>query len=109
LHNHYNATIDTGDGRDTITGAAWSDYHDCGIYNGGTIETGNDEDYIYAYGKLINYGIVSLGAGDDTLGAIDNNNEAIHNQGSINTGDGKDSLIADAGAYQVSVVMGTYF
>jgi hypothetical protein len=99
LHNYYNATIDTGSGRDKIIGIVWTEYHGCGIYNGGSIETGNDDDYICSYGKFENYGIVSLGDGDDRLEARTNNNEAINNNGSIYTGKGKDSLIADGGAY----------
>jgi len=99
LHNYYNATIDTGNGRDVITGQAWNPYYGYGIYNGGSIETGNDEDSIYSYGVFENYGMVSLGDGDDKLEAIASNNPAINNQGFINTGNGKDSIIADGGVY----------
>jgi hypothetical protein len=99
LHNYYNATINTGNGKDMIIGIVWTEYYGCSIYNGGSIETGDDDDYISSYGKFENYGIVSLGDGDDRLEASTNNYEAINNNGSIYTGKGKDSLIADGGAY----------
>jgi hypothetical protein len=139
LFNSYSGTIDTGNGRDTITGSTWDDYYGRGIYNEGSIETGNDEDYIstygnfgynfgyygITYGKFENYGMVSLGDGNDVLEAMVNvadqsailnlgtieagngddlifSNTTIYNEGLINTGNGRDSLIAHGGFYLVN-------
>jgi hypothetical protein len=117
LFNNYNSTIDTGDGRDTITGAAWPYYGGPSIYNLGSIETGNDADYIstYAnfglyynnstyYGRLDNYGTVSLGDGNDVLDAMVDvtyqpYEKALQNLGTIEAGNGDDIIFSNTGIY----------
>jgi hypothetical protein len=121
LFNNYDAILDTGDGKDTITGAAWSDYWGPSIYNLGSIETGNDEDYISTYGTfssfynttyygaLENYGMVSLGEGNDMLDAQVNvnylpNESAIWNWGTIEAGNGDDIILSNTTIYNEGVI-----
>jgi hypothetical protein len=117
LINDYNGIIDTGNGRDTITGAAWPTYGGPSIYNLGSIETGNDADYISTYttvgwsenrptyyGSLDNYGTVSLGDGNNVLDAmVDVTYEpikpAIYNFGTIQAGIGDDTITSNTGIY----------
>jgi hypothetical protein len=110
--DNYSNTF-TGDGNDTIDGGFG------GIYNGGLIDTGNDEDYIISSDGLFNYGNVFLGEGNDLITAYTNlpkrsienynaidtgegddtitSSNVIYNQGIINTGSGNDSIIVNAG------------
>jgi hypothetical protein len=116
LFNDYNATIDTGNGRDTITGVAWSDYWGPSIWNLGSIETGNDADYISTYrytnygytnyGAFANEGMVSLGDGNDMLDAMvnvahDPYEPAIWNSGTgiIEAGNGDDIISSNTAIY----------
>jgi hypothetical protein len=87
--NNNGSTIDTGKGRDVITGR--------GIDNRGSIETGDDDDYLGSYTPFYNFGTVSLGDGNDGLRAevtleLANNYSALSNYGTIEAGNGDDSL-----------------
>jgi len=110
LYNDYNATIDTGNGRDTITGTAWSEYSGPGIWNLGSIETGNDADYISTYnGGFANEGMLSLGDGNDILDAMVNvasvpYDHAIWNSGIIEAGNGHDTILSNTTIYNDNVI-----
>jgi hypothetical protein len=99
LHNSYYGIINTGIGRDVITGVGYpSDPDQSGIYNLGSIETGDEGDYLYSYGSLDNRGLVSLGDGGDYLYAgvsasIAMTEEALKNSGTLEAGNGDDSLV----------------
>lgn len=123
----YNSsTLFTGEGDDIIDGTNTAEsqglYHPMGfvgIYNQGTINTGNGSDSLISDGKLINYGEVFLGQGNDSITvntnfssyAIENSTiietgdgndtitsyGVIYNEGTINTSNGNDSIIADRG------------
>jgi hypothetical protein len=100
-------TIDTGDDDDIITG------NNC-IYNEGNIHTGNGDDSIIARffsptynGTLRNIDTIETGEGNDLITStsggyiIYNQNgdaigthKAISNDGTINTGNGQDSIIS---------------
>jgi hypothetical protein len=104
--------IDTGDGHDTITGIVMSafgsaeGYANSGIYNISSIDSGDGDDTITGIatnsvdfaGSFIDFGInntlfttIDTGNGSDIItgiGAI-----GIENQGTINTGNGEDSII----------------
>jgi hypothetical protein len=96
FRNNEFASINTGNGRDEITGQGfktfyyegdpydygvpgdpydndlydgvpYDGYHGYGIDNRGSIETGDDEDNLSSYGTFYNSGMVSLGDGDDGL------------------------------------------
>jgi hypothetical protein len=91
-------TINTGTGRDIITGTS----NNYGIYNTGTINTGDDSDIIAGtsttgggYG-IYNDNTIDTGAGNDIIIGT-SNNYGIYNTGTINTGNGEDSIIADGG------------
>jgi hypothetical protein len=91
-----NATINTNDGDDIITGIAWiSNRGSDGIANAGTINTGNGNDVINAIGgnySLLNSGAIDVGDGNDSIISY---GEFI-NSGWFFLGDGNDSIIADA-------------
>jgi hypothetical protein len=97
-------TIDTGDGDDIITSANV-------LYNEGVINTGNGDDSIIAsyYGSpywaaIMNVNAIETGEGNDiitssaviynTEDGINNTRKAISNDGTINTGNGQDSIIS---------------
>ena len=100
-------TIDTGDDDDIITG-------NNSIYNEGVINTGNGDDSIIARfsfpaynATLRNLNAIETGEGNDIItsntsgGVIYNQNgepigtyKAISNDGTINTGNGQDSIIS---------------
>ena len=96
------ATINTGNGRDVITGYGLNygsdgSYRGYGIDNRGSIETGDDGDNLTSYGTFYNSGIVSLGDGDDELNAnvperLINSYWALWNDGTIDAGNGDDFL-----------------
>jgi len=116
--NRESATINTGNGRDLITGEGlltfddygnpydndhydgvpYDGYHGYGIDNRGSIETGDDEDNLSSYGTFYNSGMVSLGDGDDGLYAhcpqsnIAQNEYSLLNYGTIEAGNGDDFL-----------------
>ena len=74
-------SIDTSDGNDRITGLGG-----IGIYNFGTINTGNGEDSIICQEKITTYWGVFL----------DNGNAGLINSGGVFLGDGNYSLIVEA-------------
>jgi hypothetical protein len=109
------ATVDMGEGNDTITASGISSR------NGSTINTGNGEDSIISWGTFFNSGWAFLGQGNDSItitsadydqDALINYNfigtedgddiitiasSAIYNHGVIETGNGDDSIIVDEG------------
>lgn len=106
--NYGDSIINTGNGRDVITGKGFDggcygnpSYHGYGIHNRGSIETGGDGDYLISYGTFNNSGMVSLGDGNDELSAglvcprdsVTNNSPFILlNYGTIEGGNGDDSF-----------------
>jgi hypothetical protein len=109
LVNNPNSTINTGNGSDVITGYGWTDIYHHGIENSGSIETGDDGDYISSYGMFENTGIVSLGDGNDSLHIAINTNVApyqvaLSNSGTIEAGNGDDSLYIKGRFYNSSMV-----
>jgi hypothetical protein len=86
-------TINTGDGNNSITGAA----NGTGINNSGTINTGGGNNSITGAGEAIsgiwnwNFGTINTGGGNDSItgAAIW---VGIFNIGTINTGDGNDFI-----------------
>jgi hypothetical protein len=82
--------IDTGDGNDVINGIG-----SIGIYNDGTINTGNGEDSIIADGGFDGMGSVFLGNGKDDLKGF--------GSGTFNGGNGKDTLELTSGTYTVGI------
>jgi hypothetical protein len=94
--------IDTGEGDDIITGIGFYD----GIFNSSTVNTGNGADSIISQGRLFNSnsGIVFLGDGNDSItantvnsGDITTSAGIIYNEGTIDTGNGADSIMGDEG------------
>jgi hypothetical protein len=91
--------IDTGDGNDKITGIGTSE-NDYGIVNSGTMDTGAGNDEITGTspsGGISNdfNSIIDTGDGNDEItgtGSI-----GISNGGTIKTGNGQDSIIAEGG------------
>jgi hypothetical protein len=96
--NNYGSIINTGKGIDVITGSSiMGAPYEYGIDNEGSIETGDDGDYLNSYGTFYNYGMVSLGDGNDALYAEfsanpANNYWAMSNHGTIEAGKGDDSF-----------------
>jgi hypothetical protein len=103
--NGESGTINTGNGRDVITGQGLDgepygtpSYYGYGIDNRGTIETGNDGDYFFSNGTFYNSGMVSLGDGNDEVyaelrGNVTNNSlYTLVNYGTIEAGNGDDFL-----------------
>jgi hypothetical protein len=82
--------IDTGDGNDVITGIG-----SIGIYNDGTINTGNGEDSIITDGGFDGTGSVFLENGKDYLKGF--------GSGNFNGGNGKDTLELTSGSYTVGI------
>jgi len=111
-----NSIIDTGNGDDVITGIGSIN----GIENYGIINTGNGEDSLLSHGKFINSGAdgVFLGDGNDIISVtytedifgrdlenlsiietgdgndIINSSGFVYSEGTINTGNGQDSIIS---------------
>jgi hypothetical protein len=82
--------IDTGEGNDVITGIGR-----IGIYNEGTINTGNGEDSIITDGGFDGTGSVFLGNGKDYLKGF--------GKGNFNGGNDKDTLELTSGSYTVGI------
>jgi hypothetical protein len=117
--------IDTGEGDDIITGTG----SDAGIFNGGTVNTGNGKDSIISHGGFHNSTML-LGDGDDSIiadidfpgRAIENfriintgygndiitSNSVIYNEGVIETGNGDDSIIVDGGVDRIGAGYGIH-
>ncbi len=104
LYNQTNATIDTGEGNDLITGLT-SDSN--WITNKGTISTGSGDDTIdgMCFNSPSSVGIlnadggkIDTGAGKDIiringiLNPGDGSGKGIYNQGIIDTGDNEDTI-----------------
>jgi hypothetical protein len=85
------STIDTGDGNDVINGIG-----SIGIYNDGTINTGNGEDSIIADGGFDGVGSVFLGNAKDYLKGF--------GSGNFNGGNGQDILELTSGSYTVGIL-----
>jgi hypothetical protein len=84
--NGSGATIDTGKGNDIITGIIG------GITNFGIINTGDDEDYIISR-QFFNRGGVFLEDGNDLITAnLGGLSRAVENYNVIDTGDGNDII-----------------
>jgi len=95
--------LNTGDGNDTITGNSTA--YNVGIYNGGIIDTGEGDDIItgtnidrvagnsYPATALFNEGTINTGNGADSLIS----NGKLWNTGEVFSGEGNDSIIADGG------------
>jgi hypothetical protein len=81
-------TINTGDGKDTITSSN-------GIENDGTINTGNGADFIIANGGFSGMGSVFLGNGKDYLNGF--------GTGKFNGGNNQDTLELTSGTYTVGI------
>ena len=91
--------IDTGDGNDKITGIGTSG-RDYGIVNSGTMATGAGNDEITGTSPSggISNGLNSLidtGDGNDEITGT--GSTGISNNGTIKTGNGQDSIIAEGG------------
>jgi len=97
IYNYSGNTIDTGDGNDIITGMG----NEYGIFNIGTINTGNGADSIIADGDLNdlynNGGVINMGDGNDSIMVEGTGTEyGIYNNGGvINMGDGNDSIMVE--------------
>jgi hypothetical protein len=126
VFSYVESRIDTGEGDDIITGTG--SY--AGISNDGTINTGNGKDSVISHGAFRN-GRMFLGDGDDSITAdIDFSGRAIenfqmidtgygndiitstgviYNGGTIITGEGNDSIIANEGFESAPNSSGTWF
>jgi hypothetical protein len=90
-----------GDGADNIFGNG-PDIYD-GIFNSGSINTGNGPDFIGSSGFLSNTGNVFLGEGNDSLSA-QGSSEGIRNSNFIGTGDGNDIITTYGVIYNDGVI-----
>ena len=105
-------TINTGDGNNSITGAA----NGTGISNKGTINTGDGNNSITGAGEAIlgisntNSGTINTGGGDDSITGIVTGLYGvggISNSGTINTGGGNDGIIGIGGMFDGIFNIGT--
>ena len=90
-------TINTGDGKDTITGTGTYS----GISNYGTINTDTGNDTIIGTGDfygIFNEGTINTGAGNDTIIGT-STGTGIFNDGTIDTGAGNDIVDALEGGF----------
>jgi hypothetical protein len=103
------ATINTGDGNDTITGLVSEDFYSIvavpGIRNvRGIIDTGDGDDIItgignYDVGISNEPGTINTGGGDDIITGISKKNYGIDSRnGNITTGDGNDTIMGSGGS-----------
>jgi hypothetical protein len=106
---YYFTTVTTGDGNDIVTGTSTGDIvnFDTGLATSAFIDTGNGDDIITgtstgSYG-IVNGGNIATGDGNDivtgtTIGDI--SRSGLYNGfGTINTGNGEDSIISHGGFY----------
>ncbi len=130
------ATINTGDGEDSIiyqresfinTGGVFlgesndsiigdTDFPNSFLQNLNIIETGNGDDIITSTGPILNSGIIDTGNGDDSIivdadiDDINGTTYGIQNYGgAINMGDGNDSIIANKGFESAENSSGAWF
>jgi len=94
-------TLNTGNGNDIITGTGFF-----GIENNwDTFNTGDGSDIITGigtkFGGILNYGPINTGADDDIIRGTTMSGSGIENiaNGSIDTGDGNDIIMAIGNAY----------
>jgi hypothetical protein len=102
-----NTTINTGDGNDIITatgGSGWGI-----LLLGGSIDTGEGNDIINGTGEggglvfsspVFSENIesrIDTGEGDDIITGTSDGGSGIVNEGTVNTGNGKDSIISHGG------------
>jgi Ca2+-binding RTX toxin-like protein len=86
-----------------------------GIVNLGTIESGDGKDFISGYAYKVGYGIENLGtittsSGDDTISASNGNSDqgtSLYNSGVIRTGTGQDTISGKDGAYGIFNLSGS--
>jgi hypothetical protein len=86
------ASIDTGDGNDTITSFSDAERGE-GLRNSATINTGNGNDIINSTSKLLsirNNGTINTGNGQDSISSVGN----VTNRGVVFLGEGNDSITA---------------
>jgi hypothetical protein len=109
--NNFMATFNTGDGNDIITGST-NELYGWGIRNSGSMDTGNGNDIITGT-NIIGGGVgiwneesgnIDTGDGNDIITAI--SQAGLYNFGSINTGNGTDSIILDGYNQIGSVFLG---
>ena len=98
INNLRNSTIDTGDGDDTVTGVASSATGEAvGIFNNGVIDGGAGDDVFDALtGGWGGNGRADLGSGNDTVRGF--------GSGTFDGGVGFDTLIFNAGTYNIARV-----
>ncbi|MEG3920640.1 MULTISPECIES: hypothetical protein [unclassified Microcoleus] len=109
--NNFMATFNTGDGNDIITGTT-NELYGWGIRNSGSMDTGNGNDVITGT-NIIGGGVgiwneeggnIDTGDGNDIITAI--SQAGLYNFGSINTGNGTDSIILEGYNQIGSVFLG---
>ncbi|MEG3873447.1 hypothetical protein [Microcoleus sp. Z1_B5] len=109
--NNFMATFNTGDGNDIITGST-NELYGWGIRNSGSMDTGNGNDVITGT-NIIGGGVgiwneengnIDTGDGNDIITAISQG--GLYNFGSINTGNGTDSIILEGYNQIGSVFLG---
>jgi hypothetical protein len=99
--------IDTSNGNDSIIAdGGFNGRPGSNISNTGTITTGNGEDFlIISNGIFTNRGNVFLGEGNDSITAnVDLPNRAIENFNFIGTGDGNDVITSNGVIYNEGVI-----
>lgn len=91
-------TLDTGDGKDVVTGTGG----DAGIFIfGGKLDTGAGNDVVNALnGGFGGNGTVNLGAGNDILKGFQSDN--VFGEGRFYGGTGRDQLQLDQGEYTIT-------
>jgi hypothetical protein len=98
--SNYNAIFNTGDGNDIINGNSIAE-QGAAIINSGPMDTGDGNDIITGTNAsggagILNLDSITLGNGNDIIigkGAI----YGMYNKGTIDTGNGADSIIVDGG------------
>ena len=101
-------TFNTGEGNDTIIGSAKNLIYGAAIYNSGSMDTGDGNDIINGtniindniigstgYGIFNEQGSIDTGDGNDIITGL--SDIGCYNGGSINTGNGEDSIIFQGG------------
>jgi hypothetical protein len=108
------ATLDTGSGNDIITGIGNDLYGGGGIINFKSINTGEGNDTITGTTRrgsgIENFSNTSIdtGDGDDIITGISTSYGIYNSGGTINTGNGNDSIIADGGSDASWAAWGIY-
>jgi len=88
-------TLNTGEGNDTITSTNSTSAYQPAMYNSGSIDTSDGNDIIAATGRSIgidnNRGTINTGNGEDSIISRGN----LINRGGVFLGDGNDSISVD--------------